>query len=244
MNFTTFWRYTLEAVRFALICCVFATVGWAADPGYTSANRKFEEIRLGKVKPGAVYSFTAAEINAYARAELPKAVPDGMREPKVELGTDVVTGSALADFNKMQHAAKGSKPNFLIQKLIEGERPVSAMVEVQSSGGRATAFLRRLEVSGVRASGSVLEFLVSTFFRPLYPEAHINESWEVGYNVDRIVVRPDAVRVYIANVLKPVPGQEAQPQPKPKAAPAAPKGGTAKPVTKAPTQKASPATKK
>ena len=196
-------------------------LSFAVDPNYVACQRKFEEIRAGKVKPGQVFSFSPAEINAYARAELPLVVPQGMREPRVEFGAGTVSGSALADFNKMQHA-KGEKPNFLLAKLIEGERPVSAMVEVQSSGGRATAFLRRLEISRIRASGTVLEFMVNSFFRPLYPEAHINESWEIGYNVDQVVVRPDAVRVHIAKTLKPLPGQQ-QVAPKPPAS--APKAG-------------------
>ena len=70
-------------------------------------------------------------------------------------------------------------------------------VELKSGNGFATVFLRRVQISGVSASGSVLDYLVRTFFRPLYPEAHIDESFEMGHNMDRIEVRPDAARVFI-----------------------------------------------
>jgi len=45
------------------------------------------------------------------------------------------------------------------------------------------------------ASGPVLDFLIKTFFLPLYPGAHINERFEIGYNIDRIDIRPTGVRV-------------------------------------------------
>jgi hypothetical protein len=55
--------------------------------------------------------------------------------------------------------------------------------------------LTRVEVSGVAATGSVLDFLVKTFFMPLYPTAHIGEKFEIGYNIDRMDIRPTGVRV-------------------------------------------------
>jgi hypothetical protein len=39
--------------------------------------------------------------------------------------------------------------------------------------------------------------MVKTFFLPLYPNAHINETFEIGYNIDRIDIRPSGVRVTI-----------------------------------------------
>ena len=161
-----------------------------------ACQRKFDEIKADRAKPGSVYVFTAREINAWARQEIVKEVPEGMREPAVQFGLNQATGSAYVDFLKMQHA-KGASAGWLMEKLISGERPMRISVELKSGNGFATVFLRRVQISGVSASGSVLEYLVRTFFRPLYPEAHIDESFEMGHNMDRIEVRPDAARVFI-----------------------------------------------
>jgi hypothetical protein len=108
----------------------------------------------------------------------------------------------------MQHA-QGAKPGWLMEKLIAGERPIRVGVELKSANGYATVYLKSVQISGISASGSVLEYLIRTFFRPLYPEAHINESFEMGHNVDRVEVRPDAARVFIK-------APAARPQPKKK----------------------------
>jgi hypothetical protein len=168
----------------------------AAEPEAVSCQRKIDEIKYDKAKPGAVYRFTASELNAWARQELPKEVPQGMRQPSLQLGTNTATGHAIVDFLKMQHA-KGAKPGWLMEKLIDGERPMKVTVEMKSANGYATVYLRRVEISSISAGGSVLQFLIQNFFRPLYPEAHIDEAFEMGHNVDRVEVRPDAATVYM-----------------------------------------------
>ena len=168
----------------------------AADPRAAACRKKIDDIEAGRAKPGAVYTFTPAEINAYAREEIPTVVPKGLRNPTLELSANTAIGGALMDFLQMQHA-KGVQVNWLMEKLLDGERPVRVVIEAQTQNGRAIIYLRRLEISGVAASGSVLDFLIRNFFRPLYPRAHINEWFEMGNNIDHVDVRADAVRVYI-----------------------------------------------
>lgn len=172
----------------------------AGDPRAASCRKKIDEIESGRAKASAVYQFSAPEINAYAREELPDVVPKGLRNPTLELSANTAIGSALMDFLQMQHA-KGVKMNWLMEKLLDGERPVRVVIESQTKDGRAIIYLRRLEISGVAASGTVLDFLIHNFFRPLYPKAHINEWFEMGNNIDHVDVRADAVRVYIKATL-------------------------------------------
>ena len=56
-------------------------------------------------KPGAVYTFTVAELNAWARAKAPTVVPQGLRELRLELGNNSATGTALVDFIKLRKGA-------------------------------------------------------------------------------------------------------------------------------------------
>ena len=60
-----------------------------------------------------------------------------------------------------------------------------------------TVHLVRVEIGGLAVSGSTLDFLIHTFFLPLYPNAKIDEPVELADGIDRIEVTPAAARVYI-----------------------------------------------
>src|SRR5882724_2333083 len=113
------------------IGCWTLAVGATGDPQAASCRKKIDEIEEGRAKANAVYQFSRAEINAYAREELPQVVPQGLRNPTLDLAPNTAIGAALMDFLQMQHA-KGVKMNWLMEKLIEGERPVRAVIESQT----------------------------------------------------------------------------------------------------------------
>ena len=167
----------------------------AADPVFERAWNKLDAIESGRARPGSVIVFTPAELNAWAEVRVPQMV-DGIRNPRVELGTNTATGSALVDFLKMRQA-EGVATNPVLATLIEGERPLKVSVRVESGGGRCTVHLMRVEISGIAATGPVLDLLVSAFFRPLFPDAKIDQPFELGDNIDRIDIRPSGVRVSI-----------------------------------------------
>jgi hypothetical protein len=171
-------------------------VAAAADPAAANVSRKLEIIQSGKAKPGAVFVFTSAELNAWVRVKAPIVVPEGLREPRLEMGDGSAAGNALVDFLKLQHGA-GIETNWLISKLIQGEKRVKASARIESANGRATVHLLRVEIGGLAVSGATLDFLIDTFFRPLYPEAKIDEPFELSDRVDRIEVTPAEAKVYI-----------------------------------------------
>lgn len=168
----------------------------AADPQAAQVSRKLDIIQSGKAKPGSVYVFTVAELNAWARAKIPSVVPQGVRQPRLELGNGSAAGYALVDFLKMRQGA-GEQTNWLVSKLIQGEKPVKVIARVQSANGRATVSLQRVEIGGLAVSGSTLDFFIHTFFMPLYPDAKIDEPFELADRIDHIEVTPAAARVYI-----------------------------------------------
>ncbi len=149
----------------------------AADPLYVSARHKLDLIETGKAPHGSSVNFSAAEINAWARIRLPELIPEGIRNQRVELGTDTAAGFALIDFLKLRHA-QGQSTGWLVTKLIEGERQVKVNIRMQSAGGKCTVFLTRVQIGAAVASGGLLEILLKTFFLPLYPDSKINESFE------------------------------------------------------------------
>jgi hypothetical protein len=167
----------------------------SADDSFArSAVAKLDSIEQGHAKRGSVIFFSLQEINSWALYKVPEIVPQGIRNQRVSLGTDNGTAYALMDFLKMRHA-EGKASGWFMERMIEGERPVTIAIHLQSGGGQCIVDLTRLEVSGVKATGTVLDFLIKTFFLPLYPDAKIGQKFEIGYNIDRIDIRPSGVRV-------------------------------------------------
>jgi len=173
----------------------------AADLSAASVTRKLDLIDSGKAKPGSVFRFTEAELNAWVRLKAPGIVHDGFREPHLELGNGTASGTALIDFLKVRHAS-GIATNWLVAKLIQGEKLVSADASIESAHGQATVHLLRVEIGGLAVTGAPLDFLVENFFLPFYPDAKIDEPFDLAGNVDRIEVTPAEARVYIRTAPK------------------------------------------
>lgn len=162
---------------------------------YETVAWKLGIIQNGRLRRGSVMHFSTEELNVYAQRQIPKYAPDGVRQAKLGTGKDTATGSALVDFLKLRHSA-GIETKWMLAKLISGERPVRVTVHFRSADGTATVFLDRVEVSGVAVSGQPLDILVQTFFRPLFPEAKINEPFPLRRGLDHISVGPDGLTVY------------------------------------------------
>lgn len=201
----------MRAVAWVLLSLAAAPPIGAQSAAAKSAQRKLGLIESERAPAGAIYSFSKAEIEAWAAAEIPTVVPDGLRNARVELGVDAATGRALIDFLKLRHA-KGAPKNWFLDKLLEGERPVTVHAELRSANGQCTVFLKRLEISGVSATGSVLDFLINNFFLTLYPDAKIGKPFQLRHRMESITVRPEAVYVKINNtppVKPPAPARAA-----------------------------------
>lgn len=168
----------------------------AADPLYESASRKLDLIQSGHALRGSVFTLTPAEINAWVRVSVPQTVPQGIRDPRIELGEGEASGYALIDFLKIR-AATHDSTSWMMSKLLEGERPVKVSVRLQSSGGRCTVYLTRVEISNAVANGALLDFLIKTFVLPLYPDAKIDEPFDLDFNIDRIELHRTGVSVTI-----------------------------------------------
>lgn len=169
----------------------------AATPAVDPANAVRAKLRLiqtGKARAGSALTFTSGELNAYARSELPLIAPAGVRQTRLELGNGSASGYALIDFVKLQRGGGGKTP-WLIERIIEGERPVRVDAKLQSAGGKATVFLQRVEISGLAVSGATLDFLIENFFTPLYPDAKINQPFALNECVDHIEVNREMARV-------------------------------------------------
>ena len=155
-----------------------------------------DKIQSGHARAGSAVVFSVAELNAWARYKVPQVVPEGVRQPRLELGDGTATAYALVDFLKVRQG-QGETTNWLIAKLIEGEKPVKVAAQVQSTNGQGKVHLLRVEIGGLAVSGNTLDVLIRTFFLPLFPNAKIDTPFELADGVDRIEVSPAEARVIV-----------------------------------------------
>jgi hypothetical protein len=169
---------------------------YSSRSDYTSAQRKFDLIENDRLRPGSKVTLSQREINAYVEQEAPQVVPQGLREPKLELGAGMATGSAVVDFLKLR-SAQGKPPGWLMRQLLQGEHPVTVTAQIESGGGRATVNVQRVEVSGVVIEGRMLDYLIQNYVLPYYPEAKVGEPFEMSHRIDRIDIQPTRVDVIL-----------------------------------------------
>jgi len=169
----------------------------AQKADYLRAKSKIDAISTQLVPAGALVTLTSAEINAWAETEAAEKYPGALRRPVISLGEGRATGEALVDFSKLT-SGQGAG-NRLLRTLLEGERPVSVTVRLESAGGMAKVDLERVEIGGVPIQGRTLDLLLDYVFRPRYPDARIGEPFELGYNMEAIRVRPERVDINIKN---------------------------------------------
>jgi hypothetical protein len=183
--------------RVLITLLLVAATAAAADDAYQSAAQKIDLIEQDKAAPGSRIWLSLAELNAYVRTEARKAVPQGVRNGVLELGNGTATGSALVDFLKIREL-KGAAPNLILTWLLTGEKPVRVTARIQSGQGRATVFVEEVDVSGVKASGAVLDFLIANFLLPLFPDAKIGTPFKLEHGMERFEISPGGVNVLIA----------------------------------------------
>jgi hypothetical protein len=165
----------------------------AADALAEIARAKLALIEDDLAAPGSVFVFTAQELNAWIRAELSDDPEAGMRESKLEMGSDgTVTFEALADFRKLAGGQGG-----LFAGMLAGERKVKLTVLPETSAGKITVKLKLVEISGVPLSGILLNFAANLVLSRVYEDVVIDEPFELGHNIDHAVVTPAELRVYI-----------------------------------------------
>ena len=115
----------------------------AASSDYLSAKRKFDLIESEKLRPGSRVNLSSRELNAYVANEIVEASLQGVREPKLELGDGLASGTALIDFLKLRQSS-GKSSGWMMSKLLAGERPVRVTAHIKSGSGRAEVDVDRV----------------------------------------------------------------------------------------------------
>ncbi|MGA2132539.1 MAG: hypothetical protein ABSH50_09620 [Bryobacteraceae bacterium] len=187
------------AGRIPLVLALIAVVAFpAVSPDYQTAVHKFSLIEQERLKPGSRVLLTPRELNAYARQEIAEVAPDGVRDPKLDLGPGTATASAFIDFGRLRRA-EGKPPGRLLAYLLDGERPVTITARIRSSRGKATVDVESVEISGVTLEGPMLDYLIRNYLLAAYPQAKVGQAFELGHRIERLDVQAAAVGVLIGH---------------------------------------------
>lgn len=181
-------------------CLLFALSLYPAPPSASDrlpAKRKIDLIEAGKAAPGSQVAFQEPELNSYIELKSKEIVPEGFRNPRLKFGENRATGTALVDFVKIKHA-QGEDLGWLMKKMLEGEHEVTVTGRLESKAGVARVDIDEVQIGGSSIRGRTLDLLIRTFVNPLYPAAKVGQSFELGYNMDRIELKPGLAVVTMA----------------------------------------------
>lgn len=184
----------------ALYLLVLAAGSVAGEAGsdYARANQKIGLLEGDRIPPGTHIDLSLSELNAYVRVKARATVPEGLRDPKLDLGHGSATGTALIDFMKLPEARK-LPVGTLLRMLIGGERPVRVTARIRSGSGKAVVDVESVQISGLTVEGAALDFLIQRFLLPRYPDAKIGQPFELSHGVERLEVRPEGIKVVLKN---------------------------------------------
>ena len=185
------------------VVCLSAVLVAASRSDYKSVRQKFDSIESFRYKPGSRVAIGENELQAYVETELHRYAPAGVRAPRVELhGDNRATGYAKINFLTVRKAQGGKPPSWLLRQLLDGERDVAVTTEVQSGGGTATVYLRRVEIDGMPIQGAALDWMIRNYVLPNYPDAKIGRPIQLKYGMDRLDIQPNRVDVVLAANLR------------------------------------------
>lgn len=186
----------MSCLRPVIACAaaLYVLAGPSLVSEYQSAKKKIDTVVQDRAPRGALITLSKSELNAFLQTEVPGVAPEGIRDPRVELGEGRATGTMFVDMLKLRQS-KGIEDGWLMSRLLSGERPLKVTVRIQSWTGRGRVDIERVELSGVPLTGAPLDFLVRHYVQPYVPTVKFGETFDWAHGVDRLDLKPDAIRM-------------------------------------------------
>ncbi len=153
---------------FGLAACVLTAATLTPHAGRT-AGEKFQRILDERLRPSEVLVFTDQEVNSFFAYEPPPEIPEGIENVRVQILEDSGLIDADVDLQKVQ-AAAGSRPNFLLGLLLNGERHVRARCRLTSADGVGVVEIESVDIDGRVFRGALLDWIIAQYVVPRVPE--------------------------------------------------------------------------
>jgi len=163
---------------------------------FQSIQKKMDDIVKDKTRPGDRIYMSNRELNAYLAAQAVAIAPKAIKNTKVELAEGSGSASAMVDFLELNKARNGPS-NYLMDKILEGQRFVKVSVHVQTKAGKVRVDVDRVEVAGAAMSGAALDFLIQRYVLPQFPTAKIDQWFSMEHHMDHIEIHQSGATVVI-----------------------------------------------
>jgi hypothetical protein len=173
------------------ILLLFATDDFAA------IQRKMDDIVKGHVRRGERIQMPQRELDAYLRVQAFAIAPKAVRNTNVAPFEGGGVVSANVNFLELNRA-RGGQSNWMMEKMLDGERPVKVTVHIQTERGKARVNVDRVEIGGAVISGTPLDYLIQNYVTPQFPNAKIDQWFTMDHHMDRIDIHPSGITVVIA----------------------------------------------
>ena len=127
---------------------------------------------------------TEEEINDYIAAGR-IVLPQGVKKLKLEGRSGVVTAFLNVDFDEIRAGQNSSNP---MLSLFSGQHDVRVEADASGSGREGRVHVREVDIDGFSVPRMALEYFVSKYITPKYPNVGIDSQFQLPNKIDMATV--------------------------------------------------------
>ena len=127
---------------------------------------------------------TEEEVNDYfASGRI--VLPQGVKKVRLEGRTGVVTAFLNVDFDAIRAGQSSTNP---LLSVFSGQHDVRVEANAAGSGGQGTVHVREVSIDGFTVPSMALEFFVSKYITPKYPNIGVDSRFKLPNRIDLATV--------------------------------------------------------
>jgi hypothetical protein len=152
-----------------------------------SLQRKLEHIQQNAQLPSpdpAPTVMTEEEINDYIASDH-IMLPQGVKKVTLQGRSGVITAFANIDFDEIRAGQHSSNP---LLSLFSGRHDVRVEANADASEGEGRVHVRSVNIDGFEVPRMALEFFVSKYITPKYPNVGLDSQFKLRDKVDTATV--------------------------------------------------------
>ena len=127
---------------------------------------------------------TEEEVNDYIAAGR-IVLPQGVKKLKLEGRSGVVTAFLNVDFDEIRAGQNSSNP---MLSLFSGQHDVRVEADASGSGREGRVHVREVTIDGFSVPRMALEYFVSKYITPKYPNVGIDSQFQLPNKIDMATV--------------------------------------------------------
>jgi hypothetical protein len=127
---------------------------------------------------------TEEEVNDYI-ASGAIVMPQGVKKLRVEGTSGVVTAFLNVDFDEIRGGARSANP---MLSVFSGRHDVRVEASASGNAGQGKVSVREVTIDGFSVPRMALEFFVSKYISPKYPNIGIDSEFQLPNRIDAAMV--------------------------------------------------------